>query len=260
MKERRLSHIFKPDGKALIVAMDHTAIFGPMKGLKKPGETIQKIVAGGADAIMTSFGIASHFSRELAPVGLVLRADGATTIIGEDEQAPIFFGVNEALRLGADALCVSAYPGGKGKELKSLEGLAAICREAHAWGLGVMAEMVPGGMNGGPEFITRENVALAARLGMELGADWSKVPYVDDFRYVTESCYKPVVILGGSKRDDVAMLKEMRTAMDQGASGGTIGRNIFEHDDPESMTRALVAIIHDDASLEQAVAILKHEA
>ena len=259
MNTRRLNHIFRPDGRTLIVAMDHTGIFGPGKGLEKPGETIKKIVAGGADAIMTSFGIARHYCTELAPVGLVLRADGAPTIIGPDEPAPIWFSIEEALRLGADALCISAYPGSLDKELPSLEGLVSVTRDAHNWDLAVMAEMVPGGMNGGPQFITIDNIKLAARLGMEVGADWVKVPYVEGFDQVTNASFKPVVILGGKKRTDVDLLKEMRSAMDQGGSGGTIGRNIFEHDDPEAMTRALVAIIHDDASYEEAVAILRRE-
>ena len=259
MSTRRLDKIFRADGRTLICAMDHTGIFGPGKGLEKPGETLEKVVAAGVDAVMTSFGIAQHFTRELAPVGLVLRADGAPTIIGEDIQGPIWFGVEEALRIGADALCISAYPGGKGKELESLNNLAQISREAKAWGLALMAEMVPGGMGAGPEFTTMENVRLAARLGQELGGDWSKVSYVPEFEKVTAACFKPVVILGGSKRSDVELLKEMRSAMDKGGAGGTIGRNIFEHDDPEAMARALVAIIHDDASYEEAVAILRRE-
>jgi len=235
--------------------MDHAAIFGPGKGLKSVGDTIRQVVSGGADAVMTSYGVSRRFSKELAPVGLILRADGAATRIGPDRFAPLFFGVEEALRLGADGLCVSAYPGSD-REVESLESLAIIAREAHQWGLAVMAEMVPGGMNGGPELRTLENVALAARLGQELGGDWSKVPYVDGFDEVVSSCYLPVVIMGGSKRSELEMLVELKAAMENGAAGGTIGRNIFESDDPEAMTAALVAIVHDDASVEEAHDIL----
>jgi DhnA family fructose-bisphosphate aldolase class Ia len=113
-------------------------------------------------------------------------------------------------------------------------------------------------MRCGPEARTTENVALAARVGLELGADWVKVPYVEGFRQVTDACFKPVVIMGGSRRSHEAeILAEVRAAMDAGASGATIGRNIFEADDPEAMTAALSAIIHQDASVEQALAILK---
>jgi DhnA family fructose-bisphosphate aldolase class Ia len=259
MKARRLGHIFRPDGRALIVATEHAAIFGPGKGLERPGDTIEKVVAGGADAIMTSFGIANHFAHALSPVGLILRADGAPTRLGPDTAAPVWFHIEEALRLGADALCVSAFPGHH-TELATLDNLASVAREAQRWGLAVQAEMVPGGMGGGPEIRTVENVALAARVGIELGADWVKVPYVEAFGQVTRTCFKPVVIMGGSKRTSKAeILSEVKAAMDQGASGATIGRNIFEADDPEAMTAALSAIIHQGASVQAALAILSRE-
>lgn len=255
MKARRLGRIFRPDGRALIVAMDHAAIFGPGKGLERPGETIGRVVAGGADAIMTSFGIAKQFARELAPVGLILRADGAPTKLGPDVAGPVWFGVEAALRLGADALCISAFPGHH-TERESLENLAEVAREADAWGLGLQAEMVPGGMASGPEMRTVESVALAARVGAELGADWVKVPYVPGFDAVTAGCFKPVVILGGSKRDSVAELfSEVRAALTEGAAGITMGRNIFEAEDPERMTAALSALVHEGAPVEEALAI-----
>jgi DhnA family fructose-bisphosphate aldolase class Ia len=257
MKIRRLGHIFRPDGRALIVATEHAAIFGPGKGTERPGETIAKVVAGGADAVMTSFGIAGHFVRELSPVGLILRADGAPTRLGPDTAAPIWFSVEEALRLGADALCISAFPGHH-TEGATLNNLASVTRRAKAWGLAVQAEMVPGGMGSGPEFRTTENVALAARVGIELGADWVKVPYVEGFGQVTGACFKPVVIMGGCRRNsEIEILAEVRAAMDAGAAGATIGRNIFEADDPEAMTAALSAIIHQDASVKQALTILR---
>ncbi len=259
MKTRRLGHIFRPDGRALIVATEHAAIFGPMQGLEHPGETIEKVIAGGVDAVMTSFGIAHHFARTLAPVGLILRSDGAPTRLGPDTAAPIWFDVEEALRLGADALCVSAFPGHH-TEVATLDSLASVAREALAWGLAVQAEMVPGGMGGGPETRTVETVALAARVGAELGADWVKVPYVDGFEQVTGSCYKPVVIMGGSRRGSEAeILAEVKAAMEAGAAGATIGRNIFGAEDPEAMTAALAAIIHQDASVEEALSILRRE-
>jgi DhnA family fructose-bisphosphate aldolase class Ia len=227
-----------------------------MKGLEHPGDTIERVIAGGVDAVMTSFGIAHHFARTLAPVGLILRSDGAPTRLGPDVAAPIWFDVEEALRLGADALCVSAFPGHH-SETATLDSLASVARQAQAWGLAVQAEMVPGGMGSGPEMRTVENVALAARVGIELGADWVKVPYVDGFEQVTDSCFKPVVIMGGSKRSSEAeILAEVKAAMQAGATGATIGRNIFGARDPEAMTAALSAIIHQDTSVEEALAIL----
>ena len=82
-KTRRLNRILARDGKALIVAMDHGAIQGP-KGLERPGEVISKVAAGGADAILTTYGIARVFGKELAPVGLIIRTDGGASTIGPD--------------------------------------------------------------------------------------------------------------------------------------------------------------------------------
>jgi class I fructose-bisphosphate aldolase/fructose-bisphosphate aldolase/2-amino-3,7-dideoxy-D-threo-hept-6-ulosonate synthase len=239
----------------LIVAMEHAAIFGPGKGTERPGETINAVVAGGANAIMASFGIVKHFVAELAPVGLILRSDGAPTILGPDVPAPVWFGVEEALRLGADGICISAFPGHH-SEQQSLDNLALIAREAHKWGLALQGEMVPGGMTAGPDARTVETVSLAARLGCELGADWVKVPYVEGFARVIHGCYKPVVILGGANRNNtLGVFTEVRAALDAGAAGITMGRNIWESDDPKKMTAALAALIHDDASVDQAMAI-----
>jgi fructose-bisphosphate aldolase, class I len=255
MDTRRLNHIFDTDGRALIVAMEHAAIFGPGKGTENPAETIQQVVAGGANAVMASFGIIRQFVKELAPVGVILRSDGAPTILGPDVPAPVWFGVEEALRLDADGICISAFPGHH-SEQQSLDNLARIAREAHKWGLALQGEMVPGGMTAGPDARTVESVALAARLGCELGADWVKVPYVDGFARVIRGCYKPVVILGGSKRGStLEVFTEVRAALDAGAAGVTMGRNIWESDDPQAMTAALAALIHEDASVEAAMAI-----
>lgn len=254
---RRLNRLFKPDGKVLIMATEHSIIFGPTKGLEDPGDTIKKAIAGGIDGIMTSYGIARHFAKEISPVGLILRSDGASTRLGPDVEAPVWFGVKEALRLGADALCISAFPGDD-NEMSTFNNLAEITRRAHKWGLAVQAEMVPGGMMSTSEYRTKENIALAARAGLELGGDWVKVPFVDGFEDIVKTCYKPVVIMGSKKRNSIEeFLTEMKKAMDAGAAGGTIGRNIFESDNPEAMAAALSAIIHGGVSVDQATRIAK---
>jgi len=101
-KTRRLNRIRARDGKALIVAMDHGAIQGP-KGLERPGEVIKQVIAGGADAILTIYGIAKVFGKELAPVGLIMRTDGGASTIGPDiSESAGLYRVEDALRLGAD--------------------------------------------------------------------------------------------------------------------------------------------------------------
>jgi len=237
--------------------MDHALTDGPTMGLEDPGKTIEKVVAGGADAILTTYGVSRRFARQLARVGLIMRADGGGTKLGKnDGPGSLFFGIEDALRLGADAVAVSGFPGSP-KEVESLENIATIASEAHAWGLGFMAEMVPGGFDSASEHRTLENIALAARLGMELGADFIKTPYVQGFEQVVNTCYGPVVILGGAKRGkERDMLADIKAAVQAGASGVAIGRNIWQAENPQAMTAAVAAILHEDASLDDALQIL----
>jgi len=140
----------------------------------------------------------------------------------------------------------------------SLRTLAAVVSEAHHWGLPVMGEMQPGGFNGGPEQRTAQAVAVAARVAAELGADWVKIPYAEGFDRVVNTCYVPVVMLGGAKaRDDRAMLETIKRALVAGAAGVAIGRNIFQADNPAAMTAAVAALVHQDAAVDEALAILR---
>ena len=257
MTVRRLNRIFAEDGRAVIVALDHGLLDGPCEGFEHPGETIAAVVAGGADAILTSFGIAEAFATELSRVGLILRSDGASTNLGSPSTGSLssFFGAEDAARLGADALVVTALPGSD-KEDQTLETLARTVADAHQWGIPVLGEMVPGGFNSSAELRSPEAVAFAARLGAELGADFIKAPYCDDYETVTGSTFVPVVILGGSKGDEAAMLGNIRNAIDAGAKGVAIGRNVFQCENPTAMTQAIVAVVHEDATVDQALALL----
>jgi len=256
MTTRRLNHIFRSDGRVLIVAFDHGLISGPTKGMEQPRATLEKIIAGGADAILTSYGVATRFAVTLAPLGLILRLDGGGTSLGEMGPGAQFYTVEDALRLGADAVAISAFPGGA-NEVDTLHRMAQVVGRAHPWGLPVMGEMVPGGFDSAPEFRTAASIALAARVAAELGVDWVKIPYAEGFGYVHETCYVPAVILGGAKKgSERLMLEDIRKALDAGAQGVAIGRNIFQADDPRAMTAAIVALIHEDASVDDAMVIL----
>ncbi len=257
MNIRRLNKIFQPDGRALIVAFDHGLIDGPAKGMEQPAKTLSKIVAGGADAILTSYGAATRFAKEIASLGLILRLDGGGTKLGKmDGPGAQFYTVADALRVGADAVAVSAFPGSP-KEEATLEMLAHVISQAHSWGLPVMAEMVPGGFDSPPELRTAESIGLAARVAAELGADWVKIPYAENFEQVTAGCYVPAVILGGAKKgNERLMLETIKAALQAGGLGVAIGRNIFQAHDPAAMTAAVAAILHKNASVDEAMAIL----
>ncbi len=257
MLTRRLSRIFRPDGRAFIVAIDHGLTEGPVPGLESIPQTLAAVVAGGADAVLASYGTAIRFEAALAPVGLILRMDGGTTTIGSGAPAGQFYSVADALRLGADAVVASGFPGTPQEEM-SLRHMAETITEAHRWGLPVMGEMAPGGFDSGPEFHTTERTALAARVAAELGADWLKLPYAADFQRVVQTCYVPITILGGVKAgSERALLETVHQAMQAGAAGVAMGRNIFQAKDPAAMTRAVAAIIHGGASVEEALAALR---
>jgi DhnA family fructose-bisphosphate aldolase class Ia len=257
MTTRRFNRIFQPNGRVLIVAFDHGLIEGPAKGMEQPGHTLAKIVEGGANAILTSFGVATRFAKEIASLGLILRLDGGGTKLGQmGGSSGQFYTIEDALRLGADAVAVSAFPGSS-KEEATLKVLAEVIREAHAWDIPVMAEMVPGGFDSGPEFRTAESIAISARVAAELGADWVKIPYAEGFEQVTASCYVPAVILGGSKKgSERQMLETIRAALVAGGAGVAVGRNIFQAGDPARMTAAIASLIHQEATIDEAVAVL----
>ncbi len=257
MPIRRLNHIFKADGRALIVAFDHGLTEGPTKGMENAGETLEKIANGGADAILTSYGVASRFARQISGLGLILRLDVGGTKIGKMGPGKPFFSVEDALRLGADAVAVSAFPGTP-QESETMQTLAHTIGAAHPWGMPVMAEMQPGGFDAGPEYNTAENIAISARVAAELGADWVKVPFVKAFDQVVRSCYVPAVMLGGVKVNDESLLLEMVWgAVASGAAGVAIGRNIFQAEDPQAIVTAISAILHQGASVDQAVEIYR---
>ncbi|MCL4505542.1 MAG: deoxyribose-phosphate aldolase [Chloroflexi bacterium] len=257
MTTRRLHHLFKSDGRALIVAMDHGALDGPMAGLEHPGRTIERIIAGGADAVLTTYGVARAFAKELAPLGLILRSDGGSTGLGSGKgPSSIQFTVESALRLGADALAVCAYPGSPHEE-SSLLNLTRTVETAHVWGMAVLAEMVPGGFDSGPEYRTLKSISAAARIGAELGADIIKCPYVDGFENVTATTYVPVVILGGAKQgNERDMLVKIKAAVDAGGAGVAVGRNIWQATDTTRMTSAVAAILHGGASVDEAMRLM----
>lgn len=256
--KRRMSRIFKEDGRALIVAMDHGLVFGPCQGLEKPGEAIERVVRGGADAILTSYGIASKHPEFFANVGLIIRLDGGSTDLGGfPDPYTVMYQVEDALRLGADAVAVCAYPDSE-RERETLHNLAKLCGEAHSWGIPVMAEMIPGGFSRPSEEHTARTISIATRIGAEFGADMIKTPYVENFEEVSRNCFVPVVILGGAKRgEEREMVQDIKDAFEAGASGVAIGRNIFQAEQPQVMTSAIAAILHENATLEEAMGRLR---
>jgi DhnA family fructose-bisphosphate aldolase class Ia len=245
-----MHRIFKPDGRTLIVAMDHVGFMNkPLPGLIRPYETVHQCVANGADAIMTTYGTAQACLKEIGDAGLILT-------ISSHERPAIDRAVDTALRMGADAVKVLVHPFQNNPE-PSMLNLTWLGAECAAWGMPLLAETIPGGWTAGADMRTPEVLAAGARVGAEAGADFIKTfPTVDlsQFHVVADNCPVPVVILGGEKAgSERELLQAVKTALDSGAAGVAMGRNIWSHPEPGRIVAALAAIMHGNASVDEAL-------
>ncbi|MDM7933952.1 MAG: 2-amino-3,7-dideoxy-D-threo-hept-6-ulosonate synthase, partial [Methanothrix sp.] len=167
--------------------------------------------------------------------------------------------VEECLKMGADAVSVHINIGSE-TESDQLSILGCVSERCNFWGMPLVAMMYPRGKG-----ITNPNevevVAHAARVGAELGADIIKTNYTGDpdtFRHVVEGCPVPVVIAGGPKTEtDMELLQMIEGAMEAGARGVAIGRNVFQHEDPVKMTMAIAAIVNKGQRAEEAIDLLR---
>ncbi len=251
--QRRLARTVNPDGRTLIIAYDHGLGGANDAGLAEPGRTLPTLLAAGADAVLTSVGIARRFERELARHGLIVSLDQT---IGDEEAL-----VRDVTLLGADAGKVICTPWSATQpdSVARSRRLAAVC---HAWQLPLMIETIPVAFEA-TDAHTPEKIGQAARIGCEIGADVIKMHYTGtpaSFRSVLAALYVPVVVLGGPQRgDDLGLLESVHEAMEAGASGVAIGRNIWRRERPERMVAALGAIIHGGATPAEAARELERQ-
>ena len=245
---RRLSRILKSDGKSVIVAMDHGASLSVSPALNDTGKILERIVLGGADAVIVTYGIAVKYADILKDVGVIVRMDGGGSIFTKRDTFPrLLYSVEEMLKIGADAMVCMGFPGCT-YEQECLENLAKLCEAGREWGMPVVAEMLPGGFNSEPQN-TVENLTYAARIGCEYGASMIKTAFAgtaEEYRSVIEASYQPVVVLGGGKTNDMSSLfGSIQDALDAGAAGVAIGRNVWGHENARELTAALVDMVHN---------------
>ncbi|MEF8784338.1 MAG: 2-amino-3,7-dideoxy-D-threo-hept-6-ulosonate synthase [Haloarculaceae archaeon] len=255
-KSARLTRI-GTGGRYLIVPMDHGITLGAVKGLKDIESTIDAVTRGGADSILTQRGIAPRVHENKNDAGYIVHLNGSTSI-GPDENDKRQTGtVEDAIRAGADAVSFHINVGSE-HEPGQITQLAELTSEAAKYGIPVLAMTYARGHDvreGDPQAFS-DDLGHAVRLGEELGADVIKTAYSgtpETFEHVVESTRLPVVIAGGSRGTDEETLDMVRGAMDAGAAGVSMGRSIFQHDDPEAITEAIAAVIHDDATAGEAV-------
>ena len=240
-------------GRFLVVPMDHGVTLGPVKGLKDLESTVGALARGGADAVLTQKGVAPRVHAAKGNAGFIVHLNGSTAI-GPDENDKRRTGsLEDAIRVGADAVSFHINVGST-YEPDQMTQLAELTSEAERFGMPVLAMAYARGPNVDAE--DEGAIGHAVRLAEELGAHVVKTGYsgdADTFRHVVESTRLPVVIAGGSRGTDRETVEMVRGAMDAGAAGVSMGRSLFQHDDPEAITHAVAGVIHDDVDADAAL-------
>jgi predicted phospho-2-dehydro-3-deoxyheptonate aldolase len=260
-KQIRLERIIDRNSrKTVIIPMDHGVTVGPIEGLADMRMAISKVVAGGANAILMHKGMVRAGHRGAGKdVGLIIHLSGGTAMSPDPNAKELVCTVEEAIKLGADAVSVHINLGAE-TDKEMLRQLGYVSEQCSEWQIPLVAMMYTRGPKIKSEYDVK-NIKHAARVGAELGADIVKVVYtgsVESFRQVVEGCPVMVVIAGGPKMDsDEDIFKMVEGALKAGAAGVSIGRNAFQHKTPEKMVAALCKMVHKEASVKDAIEILK---
>jgi len=247
-KEDHLKQFFRSDGKTMIVPIDHgTAI--PVPGLEKPGELIESLNPF-ADGYVVNMGTANAFAGELEGKGICFRTDVYKPAVegNRDLGSYLVYSAEDALEVGANAVMNMLYAH-HAEEDRIIAECASLISHSNALEVPVILEALPYGIGRGDDY-TLDNIRFTVRMAAELGADIVKTAFptgasADEFRSIIDECYVPVVVLGGAAMgDDDALLKMVRDAMDAGASGVAIGRNVWQHRQPAEIAARMAEIIH----------------
>lgn len=259
-KRARLARIFRR-GKALVVAIDHGLKAGPLKGIENPRKVAELAAAGEVDAIMATPPVIEYISDILSNLYAIARVDGGATSIGSDiTNDSILFTVEEAISVGADAVVAFGYVGVE-KECEQIKKLSRVASECRRLGVPLIAEMLPADLvkhhfSGEGRGLNPESIALATRVGWEVGADAVKTYYTGDpetFKRVVDSCPIPILVLGGPPVVDFAtFLEQIENALKAGAQGVIVGRNIWQHPTPKQALRALSKVVHEGYPAKEA--------
>jgi fructose-bisphosphate aldolase / 2-amino-3,7-dideoxy-D-threo-hept-6-ulosonate synthase len=256
-KRVRLERITNRNSNNIVVIpMDHGISIGPVKGLVNLSDMVNKVAAGGANAVLMQKGMVPHGHRGYGrDIGLIVHMSASTALGPDPNDKVLVCSVEEALKVGADAVSVHVNIGSE-TEAKQLQKLGTIAERCSEWGMPLLAMMYPRGAKVTDQY-AEEFVAHAARAGAELGADMIKTNYTgdpDSFARVVKSCPVPVIIAGGPKVEtDAELLQMISDAIAAGARGVAIGRNVFQHDKPTAIVRAIARVVHENAPVNEAL-------
>ena len=250
----------RKSGRSVIVPMDHGVTSGPIRGLVDMRRAVNAVAEGGANAVLVHKGIVIAGHRGYGKdIGLIIHLSASTSLGPDPLNKVTVATVEEAMRLGADAVSMHVNVGAE-KEADMLVELGETAMVCEEWGIPFLAMMYPRGEKVKNEHDV-EVVKHVARIGAELGADIIKTNYTGDpetFKEVVQGCPVPVIIAGGPKANtDAEVLKMVEDAVSAGAAGVSIGRNVFQHDNPANMTIAISKVVHEGISAEEAMEIVK---
>ena len=248
--KNRLARIIKPhDRRGVMLAVDHGYFLGPTERLEDPRKTITPLLPH-ADSLKLTRAVLSTSVDANYPVPVVLRFSGGTSIIGKDlSNEKITTSVKDAIRLNVSALAMSIFVG-SAYEHESLVSLGNLVNEGEEYGIPILAVTAVG-----KELEKRDAryLSLACRIAAEFGAHLVKTYYCENFEKVVKSCPVPVIIAGGPKLStELDALQLTFDAIQAGASGVDMGRNIWQSDHPVAMIKAVRAIVHQNASVKEA--------
>lgn len=251
-KEIRIRRILV-GGKALIVAMDHGVSSGPIAGLEDIRKAVANVAKGGATGVVLHKGSVrfakDYFDEKLA---LIVHLSASTSLGPHGDRKVLVGEVEEAIACGADAVSVHVNLGGPDDD-RMLADLGTMAGAANRFGMPLLAMMYPRGPSVDDPYDV-DVVKHVARVGVELGADVVKTLYTgtpETFREVVRGTPVPVVVAGGPKLESAREVLEMVAgALEAGAAGVSIGRNVFQAKDPIGMTRAIARILFDGATVD----------
>jgi putative autoinducer-2 (AI-2) aldolase len=248
----RLSRVFRPEsGRTVMLAVDHGYFQGPTTGLERIDITILPLVPY-ADSLMATRGVVRSLVSPAVPRSVVLRASGGPSILKELSDEHIALGMDDAVRLGASAVAVQVFIGGE-HETQSIHNMTRLVDMGLRVGIPVLAVTAVG------KDMARDAkyFRLACRMCAELGAQMVKTYYTDGFATVTSSCPVPIVMAGGKKLPEAEALEMAYKAVQEGASGVDMGRNIFQSDHPIAMIQAVRAVVHEGLNPVEALELYK---
>ncbi len=245
-------------GRFLIIPMDHGLTVGPVTGLIDINKTVEAVSSGGATAVLGHKGFLQSIDPEILEptTGTILHLSASTSFGPDPNYKVLVTSLDDAFRLGVDGVSVHVNVGGADSEPEMLSDLGRIANECQKYNIPLLAMMYARGPNIENSF-DAQAIAHAARIGAELGVDIIKCNYTGDpdtFRDVTRGCSRPVVIAGGPKSDNLSEFINMVCgAMEAGAAGVSIGRSVFQDDNPKLITRTLAKIVFENHSPQKAI-------